>query len=97
MPVPLWLIRGRDMYNERIDCPLFQKQEPLMLELANKINTAKGIRNKAKFVKELQKEVGVLLSCHNYKEKDSNCKNCRFVANLRQRISELMIKAKKCA
>jgi len=83
------------MHNEKIDCPLFQKQEPLMLDMANKINATKGIRNKTKFVKELQKEVGVLLSCCDYDEKDLDCKNCRFVANLRQRISELIIKAKK--
>ena len=81
----------------KINCPTFQKQEPVIEEITAKINGAKGVLEKAEFAEELQKEVNILLSCPDYDEKSTDCKNCRFIANVRKRTTDLVIKAKKLA
>jgi len=81
----------------RISCPTFQKQELLIKDITDKINKTKGVQEKAVFAEELQKEVDVLLSCPDYDEKSLNCKNCRFIGNLRKKTANLIIKAKKLA
>jgi len=81
----------------KINCPTFQKQEPVIEEVTAKINDAKGVLEKAEFAKELQKEVNVLLSCPDYNGKSTDCSNCRFIANVRKKAADLVIKAKKLA
>ena len=81
----------------KINCPTFQKQEPVIEEITAKINGAKGVLEKAEFAEELQKEVNVLLSCQDYNEESTDCSNCRFIANVRKRTTDLIIKAKKLA
>ena len=81
----------------KINCPTFQKQEPVIEEITAKINGAKGVLEKAEFAEELQKEVNVLLSCPDYNEESTDCSNCRFIANVRKKTTDLVIKAKKLA
>lgn len=81
----------------KISCATFQKQEPVIKDITEKINNAKEVQEKATFAVELQKEVNVLLSCSDYDEKSLNCKNCHFIANLRKKTADLIIKAKKLA
>ena len=81
----------------KINCPTFQKQEPVIEEITAKINGAKGVLEKAEFAEELQKEVTVLLSCPDYNEESADCSNCRFIATVRKRTTDLVIKAKKLA
>ena len=78
-----------------INCSIFQKQEPTIKDITDKINMAKGVQEKARFAEELQKEVAVLLSCPDYDGKRLDCKNCRFIANLRKKTANLIIKTKK--
>ena len=81
--------------NKAINCPTFQKQEPAIKEITDKINGAKGVQEKAGFAEELEKEVNVLLSCPDYKGESFECKNCHFISNLRTKTSNLIIRAKK--
>jgi len=81
--------------NKAINCPTFQKQEPFIKDITDKINQAKGVLEKAKFAEELQKEAEVLLSCPDYESQSLDCKNCHFISNLRKKTSNLIIKAKK--
>jgi hypothetical protein len=81
----------------KITCPTFLKQEPVIEEITAKINGAKGVLEKADFAEELQQEVNVLLSCSDYKQKSTDCSNCRFIANVRKKTADLIIKAKKLA
>jgi hypothetical protein len=80
---------------KKISCSTFQKQESEIKILTDKINKAKEIQEKALYAEELQKEVDVLLSCSDYDGKRLDCKNCRFIANLRKKIANLIIKTKK--
>ena len=81
----------------KIDCPTFQRQEPVIEDITAKINEAKAVQEKAVFAEELQKAVSVLLSCSDYDEKSLDCKNCRFIANVRKKTADLIIKTKKLA
>jgi len=83
--------------NAKINCSAFQKQEPVFADITAKINSAKGVLEKADFAEELQKEVDVLLSCPDYNKKNRDCSNCRFIANVRKKTADLVIKAKKLA
>jgi len=80
---------------EKIDCTLFQIQEDVIGDVTTKINSAKSLEEKAAFAKELQKELDVLLFCPDYDQSRLDCKNCHFIAALRDRTAGLIIKAKK--
>jgi len=81
----------------KINCQTFQKQEPAIEDITAKINNAKDVLEKAEFAEKLQEEVDVLLSCPDYDEKSADCSNCRFIADVRKRTTDLIIKAKKLA
>lgn len=81
----------------KINCPTFQKQEPVIEDISAKINKAKESQEKAVSAEELQKEVDVLLSCPDYDKKSVDCRNCRLITNLRKKTAALIIKAKKLA
>ena len=81
----------------KISCPTFQKQEPIIEKITNNINDATGVKEKAAFAIELQKEADVLLSCADYDAKKLDCENCHFIANLRKKTANLIIKAQKLA
>ena len=81
--------------NKAINCLTFQKQEPVIKDITDRINIGKTVSEKATFAEELQEEVNVLLSCTNYDKASINCKNCHFIANLRKKTANLIIKAKK--
>jgi len=81
----------------KINCPTFQKQEAVIEDITAKINSAKGISEKAEFAEELRKEVDILLSCPDYNQENAGCGNCRFIANIRTKTAGLIIKAKKLA
>ena len=81
----------------KINCQTFQKQEPVIEEITAKINGAKGVLEKTEFAEELQQEVNILLACPDYDGKSKECGNCRFIANVRKKTADLVIKAKKLA
>ncbi len=81
----------------KINCSTFQKQEFVIKNITEKINMAKGVQEKARFAQELQEKVDLLLSCPDYDEKSSDCKSCHFIANLRKKTADLILKAKKLA
>jgi hypothetical protein len=81
----------------KISCPTFQKQESVIKDITDKMNGAKGVLEKAGFAEEIEKEVDVLLCCQDYDEARFDCKNCRFIANVRKKTANLIIKAKKLA
>ena len=81
----------------KISCAIFQKQEAVIKDITSKINAIEGVTGKAVFAEELRKEVDVLLSCQDYKDTSLDCKNCHFIANLRRKTTDLIVKAKKLA
>ncbi len=76
-------------------CRAFQKQESIIKDILNQINNVDRVIEKARFAKALQKEANVLLSCPDYAAKKMDCRNCHFIANLRIKTAELIIRVKK--
>ena len=83
--------------NAKINCAIFRKQEAAIKDITNKINAIEGVTGKAIFAEELRKEADVLLSCQDYKDTNLDCKNCRFIAALRKKTADIIVKAKKLA
>ena len=81
----------------KINCPTFQKQELIIKEITNKINATEGVTGKAVFAEELRIEADVLLACQDYKSANIDCENCRYIASLRKRAADIIIKVKKLA
>ena len=81
----------------KISCSTFQKQEPVIKDITEKINKAKGVLEKARFAEELQKEVEVLLSCPDYNKEKLDCDSCHFITKLRKKTADLITKAKRLA
>lgn len=79
----------------KISCGAFHKREPVIKDITAEINSAKDILEKVEFAKKLQEQVDVIFSCPDYDGKNTDCKNCRFIANVRKRTADLIIKAKK--
>jgi len=84
------------MKNEElgISCQVFLRQETVIKNITTEINRVKDAREKAVFAEELQKETDALLTCQDYDDKKLDCKNCRFITNLRKRTTDLIIKIK---
>ncbi len=81
----------------KISCQVFQKQEAIIKDITSKINAIKGVAEKAVFAEALRKEADVLLACQDNKETSLDCKNCRFIAVLRKKTADIIVKAKKLA
>ena len=78
-----------------MNCPIFQKKEAVIKNLADRINRTQGLSEKAGIAEEMQKEVTVLLSCLEYDNKRTDCGNCRFIAKLREKTARLIIRTRK--
>ena len=87
------------MKNEElgISCPAFSRQETAIKNITAEVNQAKGAREKAPLAEELRKEADALLTCPDYDDKSLDCKNCRFIANLRSKTAGVIIKVGKLA
>ncbi len=86
-----------DMHKEetKISCLAFQRKETIIRDFTDRINAVKIVQEKARFAEEIQKEVDVFLSCAGYKKESLDCKNCHFIANLRKKTANIIIKAKE--
>ena len=72
----------------------FQKQEQIIKDITDKINQAKSIQEKAKFAEELKRVSEKFLTGQQDSESLLG-KSHRFIANLRKKTADLIIKAKK--
>ena len=79
--------------NAKNDDLKFQKQERIIKDLTDKINQAKSVPEKAKFAEELKRVSAEFLSCQDSESLEG--KSYRFIANLRKKTADLIIKAKK--
>jgi hypothetical protein len=79
----------------KISCQVFQKQEAVIKDITSKINAIEGVVGKAVFAEILQKELDVLFSCQDHKDASLDCENCNFIAALRKKTADIIVKAKK--
>lgn len=90
---------GGIMRNEqnKIQCPVFNRREPVIKRITHEINKAHGAREKARWVEELLKEVKSLLECPQHDAAKLDCMNCRTICEFGNRTANLVLKAGKPA
>lgn len=81
----------------KIGCSIFQKQEAIIKDSSHNLNNTKDYQRKIELAADLSRYVDILLDCPEYNSDNLDCKNCRFISNLRKRTAILIIKAKKLA
>ena len=59
------------------------------------INEAGEIGGKARLAERLIKEVDELINCKFFDEKKAECKICHYIADLRKKAANLILKAKE--
>ena len=77
-----------------VHCPIsvFEEQEKEIQKLTKRINETRDIAGKERYAKMMLEELGVLLSCQAYNEKDENCVSCRRVSSVRKEGGEVALK-----
>ena len=86
-----------DKEQNKISCPIFNKQEPAIKQIIDEINKARGVQEKTRWAEELLNEVTLILACPNHDGAKLDCMNCRTICELRNRTANLVLKASKLA
>jgi ArsR family transcriptional regulator len=76
-------------------CTKYLSSKERMEQLTNEINRAEDISVKAAKALELIEEADALLSCSEYSRSDHQCMECRRIASLKRRASEIIIQVSK--
>ena len=80
---------------KKIKCPIFQSKNEEIEGVTKAINEAENIERKALLAERLIKEAEDLLSCEYFDEKRADCKICHYIADLRKKTANLILKAKE--
>lgn len=80
---------------DKISCSIFQQQEPIIKEFTDRLNKVKDYQHKVELASDLSRYVDMLLECLEYNVNSLDCKNCRFISNLRKKTANIIIKAKE--
>ena len=80
---------------KKIKCPIFKAKNEEIEGVTKAINEVENIEKKAYFVERLMGEVENLLSCEHFDEEKAECKICHYIANLRKKTANLILKAKE--
>lgn len=80
---------------KKIKCAIFQTKNEVIERVTKAINEAKDVKEKAVIAQKLLNEVEELLTCKHFSREKTECKICHYIAQLRKRTANLVIKAKK--
>jgi len=80
---------------DRIACSIFQQKEPIIKEFIDRLNEVEDYQHKVELASDLSRYVDMLLECLEYNANSLDCKNCRFISNLRKKTANIIIKAKE--
>ena len=75
-------------------CPisLFERIEPLIGDIASRMNQASAPHEKAESAREMMATVQRLLDCESFDGGNVNCRLCHEFSTLRQKTATLVIK-----
>ena len=79
---------------DRIACSIFQQKEPSIKEFTDRLNEVEDYQHKIELASDLSRYVDMLLECLEYNINSLDCKNCRFISNIRKKAAGIIIKAK---
>lgn len=82
----------REVVEPVIGCITFREQERILRDITDRINLAGGAQDRIRLAKNLNREVDVLVSCPAYDNETFDCRNCRFVSNLRRKTAAVFMR-----
>ena len=88
-------VKNMHQKQDKINCAIFQKQEPIIKEWTDRLNKVKDYQHKVEIASDLSRYTDMLLECLEYNANSLDCKNCRFISNLRKRTANIIFKAKE--
>ena len=80
---------------KKIKCTIFKLRNEDIEGITKAINEAENIEKKAQLAERLIKEANEILSCEHFDEKRVDCKICHYIADLRKKTANLILKAKE--
>ena len=80
---------------KKIKCAIFKSKNETIEGITKAINEAENIEKKAQLAERLIKEANEILSCEHFDEKRIDCEICHYIANLRKKTANLILKAKE--
>lgn len=80
---------------KKIKCVIFQAKNEIIERITQAINEAKDVKGKAVIAQKLLDEVEKLLCCKHFIRGKAECKICHYIADLRKRTANLILKAKE--
>ena len=80
---------------KKIKCPVFTSKNEEIEKINKAINEAGEIGGKARLAERLIKEVDELINCKLFDEKRAGCKICHYIADLRKKTANLILKTKE--
>ena len=80
---------------KKIKCVIFQAKNETIERITQAINEAKDVKGKAVIAQKLLNEVEELLTCKHFSRGEAECKICHYIANLRKKTANLILKAKE--
>ncbi len=80
---------------QKIKCPIFKSKNETIEGITKAINEAENIEKKAQLAERLIKEANEILSCEHFDEKRVDCKICYYIADLRKKTANLILKTKE--
>ena len=78
---------------DEISCFIFQQKESIIREFTDRLNEVKDYQHKQELASDLLRYIDMLLECLEYNN-SLDCKNCRFISNIRKKTAGIIIKAK---
>ncbi len=78
---------------DEISCSIFQQKEFIIREFTDRLNKVKDYQHKQELASDLLRYVDMLLECLEYNN-SLDCKNCRFISNMRKKTVGIIIKVK---
>jgi len=80
---------------KKIKCPVFTSKNEEIEKINEAINEAGEIGEKARLAERLIKEMDELINCKLFDVERAECKICHYIADLRKRTANLILKAKE--
>ena len=82
---------------KKIKCTIFKSKNEAIEGVTKAINESEDVERKAHLAERLIKEAEELLVCKHFDEKRADCKICHYIANLRIKTANLIIRTSRFA
>lgn len=87
----------KDLTNNTITCPLFQKHQEMIISKTNSIKNSVRPIEKSIFAEEISETSDKMLDCSSFDKHSLDCSTCHAIAKTHKKNAELEIGVRKSA